>query len=63
MRAGGTIGWAAASILGGSLLILAEIVSAQVILSQLGNVLVFCGAAAIGWLVLHGAPEVTAEPL
>ena len=57
MRAGGTMGWSAACILGGALLILAEIVSALVILSQLGNVLVFCGSAAIGWRVLHRAAE------
>jgi hypothetical protein len=63
MRAGGRTGWAAASILVGALLILAEILSAQVILSQLGNILVFCGSAAIAWLVLQGAAEVTAQAL
>jgi hypothetical protein len=62
MRAGGTMGWSAASILGGALLIFAEIVSARVILSQLGNVLVFCGSATIGWLVLHHSPEATLPP-
>jgi hypothetical protein len=63
MREGGRTGWAAASILVGALLILAEILSAQVILSQLGNILVFCGSAAIAWLVLQGAAEVTAQAL
>jgi hypothetical protein len=54
MRAGGRVGWAAASILLGVLLILAEILTAQVILSQLGNILVFCGSATVSWLILEG---------
>jgi hypothetical protein len=39
----------------GVLLILAEILSAQVILSQIGNILAFCGSAAAAWLLLQGA--------
>ena len=52
---------AAAMILIGVLLILAEILSAQVILSQIGNVLVFCGSATAAWLLLHGATSEAAE--
>ena len=59
MRTGSSIGWAAAIILLGALLILAEILSAQVILSQIGNIVVFCGGATAAWLILRGA---TGEP-
>ena len=55
MRAGGGLGWAAALILMGALLILAEILSAQVILSQIGNVLVFLGSTAVARSMLQGA--------
>jgi hypothetical protein len=61
MRAGGKVGWAAATILIGVFLILAEILSAQVILSQIGNILAFCGSATAAWLILQGAPGKTAE--
>ena len=54
IRAGGRAAWAASSILIGVLLILAEILTAQVVLSQVGNVLVFCGSALAAWLVLEG---------
>jgi hypothetical protein len=50
----GRLGWAAATILLGALFILGEILSAQVILSQVGNVLIFCGSATVAWLVLRG---------
>ena len=53
-RAGGRAAWAASSILVGVLLILAEILTAQVVLSQVGNVLVFWGSALAAWLVLEG---------
>lgn len=55
MRTGSSVGWAAAFILIGVFLILAEILSAQVILSQLGNILAFCGSATAAWLILNGA--------
>jgi hypothetical protein len=61
MRAGGKVGWAAATILIGVFLILAEILSAQVVLSQIGNVLAFCGSATVAWLILQGATGETAE--
>ena len=54
MAAGGRIRWPAAMILLGVLFVLAEILSAQVVLSQIGNILAFCGGAATAWLILHG---------
>lgn len=61
MRTGGRIGWAAAIILLGVLLVLAEILTAQVILSQIGNILAFCGSATTAWLILQGATGEAAE--
>jgi hypothetical protein len=63
MRTGSKVGWAAALILLGVLLVLAEILTAQVILSQLGNILAFCGSATAAWLILRGATgEVSPDP-
>jgi hypothetical protein len=61
MRTGSRVGWPAANILLGVLLILAEILSAQVILSQIGNILAFCGSATAAWLILRGTTGETAE--
>jgi hypothetical protein len=61
MRTGSRVGWAAAIILLGVVLILAEILSAQVILSQIGNILAFCGSATAAWLILRGTTGETAE--
>jgi hypothetical protein len=55
MRLGGTLGRAAAVILLGVLCILAEIVSARVTFSQIGNLLAFCGSSTAAWLILQGA--------
>ena len=55
MRMGGGMGWAAGTILLGTLLILAEILSARVLLSQIGNILAFCGSTAAAWLLLRGS--------
>jgi hypothetical protein len=52
--AGGKLRWIAALYSIGALLILAEILSAQVILSQTGNILILCGGAATAWLILRG---------
>jgi hypothetical protein len=52
--AGGKLRWIAALYSIGALLILAEILSAQVVLSQIGNFLIFCGGAATAWLILQG---------
>jgi hypothetical protein len=54
MMAGGRLRWIAAFYSIGALLILAEILSAQVVLSQIGNFLIFCGGAAAAWLILRG---------
>ena len=58
MGGGGGMAWAATLILAGVLLILAEIVSARVVLSQVGNVLAFCGSALAARLVLRGEVRV-----
>jgi hypothetical protein len=57
VRAGGKLRWIAVFYSIGALLILAEILSAQVILSQIGNALIFCGGAATGWLILRGEAD------
>jgi hypothetical protein len=62
MRIGGTLRWAAALILVGTLFILAEILSAQVLLSQIGNVLALCGSTMAAWLILRGQAGETAVP-
>jgi hypothetical protein len=54
MMAGGKLRWIAALYSIGALLILAEIISAQVVLSQIGNFLIFCGGAAAARLILRG---------
>jgi hypothetical protein len=48
---------AAAIILVGTLLVLAEIMTAQVVLSQIGNVLIFVGSATMAWLLLYRPPS------
>jgi len=52
--AGGALRWTAVLYLVGALLILAEILSAQVILSQIGNALILCGGSLAAWVVLRG---------
>jgi hypothetical protein len=54
VMAGGKLRWIAVLYSLGALLILAEILSAQVILSQIGNAVIFCGGAAAAWLILRG---------
>lgn len=61
MRAGGGVAWSAAIILIGALLVLAQILSARVVLSQIGNILVLCGSTTAAWLILRGAAGDTAE--
>ena len=60
IRGGGLIAWAAGLILLGVLLIFVEIVSAKVIFSQIGNVLVACGSSLAAWLILQGRAEAAA---
>ena len=55
VRTGGRLGWAAALILTGVLLVLAEILSARVIFSQIGNIIAFSGTSMMAWLILRGA--------
>jgi hypothetical protein len=46
--------WPAVVLLAGTLLILAEIVSSQVLLSQIGNLLVWGGSVSVAWLLVRG---------
>jgi hypothetical protein len=55
VRAGGARRWAASLLSIGASLILAEIVSAQVVLSQIGNVLIFAGGTVAARLMLREA--------
>jgi len=55
-RSRGALGPSAALLLTGVVLILAEIVSAQVILSQIGNALALCGSASAARVILRDAP-------
>jgi hypothetical protein len=54
VMAGGKLRLIAALYSIGALLIFAEILSAQVVLSQIGNFLIFCGGAAAARLILRG---------
>ena len=54
VMAGGKLRWIAVLYSIGALLILAEILSSQVVLSQIGNFLIFCGGAAAARLILRG---------
>jgi hypothetical protein len=51
---GGPLRWPAVVLLVGTLLVLAEIISSQVLLSQIGNFLVWGGSAAFAWLLVRG---------
>jgi hypothetical protein len=55
IQAGGALRHMAALYVIGSLSILAEILSAQVILSQIGNALILCGGSLAAWLILRGS--------
>jgi hypothetical protein len=52
VRGGGTLRWIAAIYSIGALLILIEILSAEVMLSQIGNFLIFCAGVAAARLTL-----------
>ena len=54
VMAGGNLRLIAALYSIGALLILAEIISSQVVLSQIGNFLIFCGGTAAAWLIVRG---------
>jgi hypothetical protein len=51
---GGPLRWPAVVLLVGVLLVLAEIISSQVLLSQIGNLLIWGGSAAFAWLLVRG---------
>jgi hypothetical protein len=51
---GGPLRWPAVVLLVGILLVLAEIISSQVLLSQIGNLLIWSGGVAFAWLLVRG---------
>jgi hypothetical protein len=59
---GGPLRWPAVVLLVGTLLILAEIISSQVLLSQIGNFLVWGGSAAFAWLLIRGDVDISRQP-
>lgn len=58
MRTGGRLRRVAVLYSAGALLILAEILSAEVLLSQIGNIVIFVGGATAAWLLLRGEASV-----
>jgi hypothetical protein len=52
-RAGGALRWPAVIFMLGALLILAEIITSQVLLSQIGNVVLFAASVLFAWYLLH----------
>jgi hypothetical protein len=55
----GPLRWPAVVLLVGTLFVLAEIISSQVLLSQIGNALIWSASAAVAWLLVRaevGAP-------
>jgi hypothetical protein len=58
IASGGPLRWPAVVLLVGTLLVLAEILSSQVLLSQIGNLLIWAGSITFAWLLVRG--EVTA---
>ena len=49
-------------LLVGILLVLAEIISSQVLLSQLGNLLIWSGSVAFAWLLVRGEAGASPSP-
>jgi hypothetical protein len=56
VNAGGPLRWIGAMFLIGAACVLVEIVSAQVLLSQIGNIVLFSASAATAWLILRREP-------
>ena len=54
MVASGPVRWPAVILLVGVLLVLAEVISSQVLLSQIGNLLIWSGSVAFAWLLVRG---------
>jgi hypothetical protein len=51
----GLLRWPAVVLLAGVLLVLAEIISSQVLLSRIGSLLIWSGSVAFAWLLVRGA--------
>jgi hypothetical protein len=57
----GPLRWPAMILLTGVLLVLAEIISSQVLLSQIGNLLIWSGSVAFAWLLVRAEAGAPAE--
>jgi hypothetical protein len=62
LAAAGPLRRPAGVLLAGTLLVLAEVVSSQVLLSQIGNLLVWGGSAGFARLLVRGRVDAAAEP-
>jgi hypothetical protein len=58
----GPLRWPAVVLLMGIVLIVAEIASSQVLLSQIGNFLVWSGSVAFAWLLVRGVQASSSAP-
>ncbi len=57
LRGSRRLRWPVAVIVIGVLFVLGEIVTARVLLSRIGNVLVFCGGATAAWLIARARAD------
>jgi len=57
---GGRLRWPALMYALGALLVLIEVISAQVLFSQIGNVVLLVASVAFAWLITHGGQSITA---
>jgi hypothetical protein len=57
----GPLRWPAVVFLVGTLLVLGEVISSQVLLSQLGGLLIWGGSVSVAWLLVRGEAGAPAE--
>jgi hypothetical protein len=57
LRGSKRLRWPVALIVIGVLFVLAEILTARVVLSQIGNIVVLCGSAQAAWLIARSGTD------
>jgi membrane-bound ClpP family serine protease len=57
LRGSKRLRWPAALIVIGVLFVLAEILTARVVLSQIGNIVVLCGSVQAAWLIARSGTD------
>ncbi|HEU5258626.1 MAG TPA: hypothetical protein VFU28_21715 [Vicinamibacterales bacterium] len=57
VRGSARLRWPVALIVIGVLFVLAEILTARVVFSRIGNVLVFCGSASVAWVIVRAGAD------